>query len=48
MKTEQELVNDVLSCANRVAGTSMCIPPEEDITLEAFHFDSLGLFAFIL
>jgi len=48
MKTEQELVDDVLSCANKVAGTSKCMPPEEDITLEAFHFDSLGLFAFIL
>ena len=48
MKTEQELINDVLGCANRIAGTSMCMPPEEDISLEAFHFDSLGLFAFIL
>jgi acyl carrier protein len=48
MKTEQQLIDDVLDCANRVAGTSLCMLPDEDITLEAFHFDSLGLFAFIL
>ena len=48
MTTEQELVNNVLDCANRVAGTSVCMPPDGDVAFENFHFDSLGLFAFIL
>jgi acyl carrier protein len=48
MKTEQELIKDVLDCANRVAETSLCMPPEGDIDFKAFQFDSLSLFAFLL
>jgi acyl carrier protein len=48
MKTEQELVQDVLACANKVAGTSLSVTLDGDLPLEAFNFDSLGLFAFIL
>jgi acyl carrier protein len=48
MKTEQELSLDVLACANKVARTSLSMPPDGDLSLEAFNFDSLSLFAFIL
>ena len=48
MKMEQDLVHDVLACANKVAGTSLSVPPDGDLPLEAFNFDSLTLFAFIL
>jgi hypothetical protein len=48
MKTHEELVSIVLDCANRVAGTSLRMPLEGDIPLEAFGFDSLSLLAFIL
>jgi acyl carrier protein len=37
-----------LECANRVAGTSLELPHDGDLPLEAFGFDSLSLFAFIL
>jgi phosphopantetheine binding protein len=43
-----ELVSRVLECANRVAGTSLSLPQRGDVPLEAFEFDSLSLFAFIL
>lgn len=53
---DEQLVNDavdrlaeeVLGCANRVAGTALSLPAGGDIALEAFAFDSLSLFAFIL
>ena len=48
METRDQLVNRVLECANRVAGPSLSLPPGGDVPLEAFHFDSLSLFAFIL
>jgi hypothetical protein len=48
MKTEHELTLDVLACANRIARTSLSMPPGEDLPMEAFNFDSLSLFAFIL
>jgi len=48
VKTEQELIQDVLTCANKVAGTSLSMTPDGDLPLEAFNFDSLGLFAFLL
>lgn len=47
-ETRDQLVNRVLECANRAAGTSFSLPPGGDFPLEAFHFDSLSLFAFIL
>jgi acyl carrier protein len=48
MKMEQDLVHDVVACANKVAGTSLSVPRDGDLLLEAFNFDSLSLFAFIL
>jgi hypothetical protein len=48
METRDELASRVLECANRVAGTSLALPPGGDVPLEAFHFDSLSLFACIL
>ena len=48
METQEELVNRVFDCANRVAGTDLHMPSDGDIALEAFGFDSLSLFAFIL
>jgi acyl carrier protein len=38
----------VLQCANRAAGTSLSLPPDGDIALEAFGFDSLSIFAFLM
>ena len=40
MKTEQELSLDVLACANKVARMSLSMPPDGDLPLEAFNFDS--------
>src|SRR5262249_2709183 len=48
MKTDKELIDKVLCCANKVAGTSLSLPPDGDLAIETFHFDSLSLFAFIL
>jgi acyl carrier protein len=48
MKTQEDLLTTVLDCANRVAGTSLRMPSDGDIPLEAFEFDSLSLLAFIL
>lgn len=48
METPTELANRVLECANRVTGASLSLPPDGDLPLEAFRFDSLSLFAFIL
>jgi hypothetical protein len=48
MEKRDELANRVLECANRVAGTSLSLPQGGDVPLEAFCFDSLSLFAFIL
>jgi hypothetical protein len=41
-------VDLVLDCANRVAGTALHLPPGGDLPLEAFEFDSLSAFAFVL
>jgi acyl carrier protein len=43
-----DLTQQVLACANRVAGTRLSLASDEDIPLEAFHLDSLTLFAFIV
>ena len=43
-----ELATQVLQCANRAAGTSLSLPPGGDILLEAFAFDSLSLYSFLL
>lgn len=43
-----DLVNRIMACANRVAGTSLVLPPDGDLPLDAFRFDSLSLFAFLL
>jgi hypothetical protein len=48
VETREELANRVLECANRIAGTSLSLPQGGDVPLEAFCFDSLSLFAFIL
>jgi len=42
------LANRVLDCANRVAGTDLRLPDDGDLALDAFGFDSLSLFAFML
>ena len=43
-----DLADQILQCANRAAGTSLMLPPGGDILLEAFAFDSLSLFSFLL
>jgi acyl carrier protein len=43
-----ELTNRVLACANKVAGKSLALPDGEDLALEAFQFDSLSIFAFMV
>jgi acyl carrier protein len=45
METVQE---EVLACANRVAGTSLVLSSDGDLSIDAFAFDSLTLFAFML
>jgi acyl carrier protein len=47
MKTDN-LTALVLDSANRVAGTNLSLPPDGDLPVEAFGFDSLSFFAFIL
>jgi acyl carrier protein len=42
------LVYRVLWCANRVAGTELRMPDDGDLALDAFGFDSLSAFAFVL
>jgi len=42
------LVDRVLECANRVAGTMFWLPPGGDLPLKEFGFDSLSAFAFVL
>ena len=42
------LVDRVLECANRVAGTALSLPPGDDLPLKEFGFDSLSAFAFVL
>jgi Phosphopantetheine attachment site len=48
MAVPDDLLNRVLECANRAAGKSFSLPPGGDLPLEAFEFDSLSLFAFLL
>lgn len=43
-----ELADRVLNCANRVAGTRLRLPDDDDLALDAFGFDSLSLFAFMI
>jgi acyl carrier protein len=43
-----ELVDRVLSCANRVAGTALRVSDDDDVALEVFGFDSLSAFAFMI
>jgi len=42
------LVDRVLDCANRTAGTTFSLPPGDDLSLSEFDFDSLSAFAFII
>ena len=44
----EELKSRVLRCANKVSGKSLSIPDHQDLPLEAFHFDSLSTFAFMI
>ena len=43
-----ELVDRVLDCANRVAGTRLSLQDSGDVALDAFGFDSLSAFAFMI
>ena len=43
-----ELVDRVLACANRVAGTKLRIGQDGDLALAVFRFDSLSAFAFMI
>jgi len=43
-----DLLDVVLQCANRAAGTALSMPPDGDLPIEAFAFDSLSLFVFLL
>ena len=42
------LVDRVLECANRAAGTTLSLQPGGDLPLKAFGFGSLTSFAFML
>jgi acyl carrier protein len=46
--SEEELLERVLDCANRITNKSLPLPPGGDLTLEDFGFDSVSLFAFLL
>ena len=48
MESQEALVERVLDCANRIANKSLRLPPDGDLPLRDFGFDSLTLFAFIL
>jgi hypothetical protein len=48
METQAELAERVLDCANRIANKSLRLPPDGDLPLEAFNFDSLRMFAYLL
>jgi Phosphopantetheine attachment site len=48
MEPSDAAIDQVLECANRVAGTALSLPPSGDLPLQAFGFDSLSTFAFIL
>jgi acyl carrier protein len=48
MDKRNDLVVRVLDCANRVSGNALSLPVDGDLPLEAFGFDSLSAFAFIL
>ena len=48
MGGRDQLTDRVLECANRVAGTRLSMPVDGDLTLEAFGFDSLSAFAFVI
>jgi len=48
METQAELAERVLNCANRITNKSLELPPEGDLSLGDFGFDSLSLFAYIL
>jgi Phosphopantetheine attachment site len=48
MEARDDLVERVLDCANRVSGNLLSLPAGGDLPLEAFGFDSLSAFAFIL
>lgn len=43
-----DVTQRVLDSANKVAGTAFTLAQGEDIALEAFHFDSLTLVAFMM
>jgi acyl carrier protein len=45
---EEELAQRVLGCANRNVQKSLELPPDGDLALGDFGFDSLSLFAFLL
>jgi hypothetical protein len=45
---DEDLLKRVLQCANQAGGTSLALPPGGDLPLEAFHMDSMSLFAFLL
>ena len=48
MDVSEDLLKRVLQCANQAAGTSLTLPPDGDLPLEAFQLDSFSLFAFLL
>jgi hypothetical protein len=48
MVIHAELAERVLGCANRIANKSLTLPPDGDLLLADFGFDSLSLFAYIL
>jgi hypothetical protein len=48
MDAPDALVEVVLDCANRAAGTSLTLPDGGDLPFEAFQLDSISLFVFLL
>ena len=48
MQPPDELIEQVLDCANRTARKAFAMTAGSDVPLQDFEFDSLTLFAFIL
>jgi len=44
----EALMSRVLACANKVSGKMLVLPEGSDLPLEAFQFDSLSIFAFMV
>jgi acyl carrier protein len=48
MTSQAELAQHVLDCANRITKKTLHLPPDGDLPLDAFGFDSLSFFGYLL